>query len=138
MGYAVISKWIGITMTLARLNVIPQAELEADQQWAEKATWYEATIRGNGYSFDIPYGMGVGNGDTMPTLDDIMDSLCSISRDAENALGFEDWAGDFGYDADSRKAEQVYLSHKYLANQLRSVCGGEAKYERLLSKQTTV
>jgi hypothetical protein len=39
-----------------------------------------------------------------PTVEDVLDCLAS---DAGCASTFEDWCADFGYDSDSRKAEQT-------------------------------
>lgn len=43
-----------------------------------------------------------------PTLSDVLHSLLSDGDAFFNAQSFEDWASDFGYDADSRKAEAIY------------------------------
>lgn len=43
-----------------------------------------------------------------PTLEDVMHSLCMDGEAFFNAPSFEDWAADFGYDADSRTAEQIF------------------------------
>lgn len=42
-----------------------------------------------------------------PTLRDVLHCLMS-DGDAINYLSFEDWADNFGYDKDSRKAEKIY------------------------------
>lgn len=38
----------------------------------------------------------------------VLDSLTSDASGYLNADGFEDWAGEYGYDTDSRAAEKVY------------------------------
>lgn len=43
-----------------------------------------------------------------PTLPDVLHSLLMDGEAFFNAQGFEDWARDLGYDADSRKAESIY------------------------------
>ncbi len=43
-----------------------------------------------------------------PTLPDVVYSLLSDGTPFFNAQSFEDWAGEFGYDLDSRKAEAIY------------------------------
>lgn len=43
-----------------------------------------------------------------PKEDDIMYALYSDIESYENCNGFEDWAREFGYDEDSRKAEKIY------------------------------
>jgi len=44
----------------------------------------------------------------IPQLDDVLHSLLMDGEAFFNAQSFEDWAGDFGYDKDSRKAEAIY------------------------------
>jgi hypothetical protein len=46
-----------------------------------------------------------------PTAPDLDDWLFSVVEDAEAAeMTFEDWAREFGYDTDSRKALEVFLA----------------------------
>jgi hypothetical protein len=51
-------------------------------------------------------GQGVGNHPPEP-----LDALWSIARDCQTVMqngSFEEWAREFGYDEDSRKAEAIY------------------------------
>ena len=48
-----------------------------------------------------------------------------------NARGFEDWCSDFGYDADSRKAEKTFKVCEHQAKRLRSFLG-DSLYKQLL------
>lgn len=43
-----------------------------------------------------------------PELDGVLQSLLLDGAAFFNAQSFEDWAGEFGYDKDSRKAEEIY------------------------------
>ena len=53
---------------------------------------------------------------TPPKLEDV---LYALTRDADALdMGFEDWAENFGYDVDSRKALQIYLDCQENANKL--------------------
>jgi hypothetical protein len=56
---------------------------------------------------------------------DIRDVLYSLSMDADvlESASFEDWASNFGYDADSRKAEGIYQACLKIALQLRQLVG---------------
>ena len=42
-----------------------------------------------------------------PTLQDILSCLI-MDADGADALTFEEWCSDFGYDTDSRKAERIF------------------------------
>lgn len=50
---------------------------------------------------------GMGRKISPPLLDDVMNCLCS-DADVLNYASFEDWAQNFGWDTDSRKAEKCY------------------------------
>jgi hypothetical protein len=43
-----------------------------------------------------------------PTLDEVLNALVMDCSSVRNGETFDDWAGDFGYDTDSRKAEATY------------------------------
>lgn len=70
-----------------------------------------------------------------PELADVLDCLAMDTCGADES--FEDWAGELGYDADSRKAEAIYRACQDNARQLRNLLGHEAletlvfKMERL-------
>jgi hypothetical protein len=56
------------------------------------------------------------------------DVLYCLATDADvlNYTGFDQWAGEFGYDTDSRKAEATYRACLDIALQLRNGIGDEA------------
>ena len=59
---------------------------------------------------------------------DPLDALWGIARDCqsvEQARGFEDWANEFGYDTDSRKAEAIYRTCVDQWKALRHYIGDE-------------
>ncbi len=60
-----------------------------------------------------------------PILPDPLDVLYSLNsdRDALNYATFEDWAGTFGYDADSRSAELTYRACLEIGLKLRAAVG---------------
>jgi hypothetical protein len=43
-----------------------------------------------------------------PTLSTVLDCLASDASGVMHGQTFEDWASDYGYDTDSRKAERTY------------------------------
>jgi len=51
--------------------------------------------------------------------------LASLAMDSDvlEARGFEDWASNFGYDTDSRKAESIYRTCLEIALKLRHALG---------------
>jgi hypothetical protein len=60
-----------------------------------------------------------------PIVPDACDVLYSLAIDVNvlDARGFEDWASDFGYDTDSRKAESIYRACLEIALKLRNGLG---------------
>jgi hypothetical protein len=60
-----------------------------------------------------------------PILPKVIDVLYSLASDAGvlDSSSFEDWASDFGYDVDSRKAELIYRACLEIALALRNGLG---------------
>lgn len=60
-----------------------------------------------------------------PILPDSVDVVYSLLMDAEvlDYSSYEEWAGNFGYDEDSRKGEQVYNACMKIALQFRRIGG---------------
>jgi hypothetical protein len=62
-------------------------------------------------------------------LPDVVDVWWSAMQDASGVLlcsTFEEWAGELGYDSDSRKAEEIYKECLRLALVLNRALGAEA------------
>lgn len=64
-----------------------------------------------------------------PDLRDLLDCLASDCCGSDES--FEDWAANYGYDEDSRKAENTYHIIRKQARELRQLLGAEA-YEVLI------
>lgn len=61
-------------------------------------------------------------GQPKPELKDVLYSL-SIDSDVLDFSTFEDWASEFGYEADSREAEKIYRACLEIALRMRSMFG---------------
>jgi hypothetical protein len=59
-----------------------------------------------------------------PTLTDVLYSLL-MDSDVLNYGTFEEWAGEFGYETDSRKAEKMYNECMKIALKMRAMFGDE-------------
>ena len=77
------------------------------------------------------FSQGYGHNGREPKVTDVLDCLASDSSSIDNARGFEDWCGDFGYDTDSRKAEKTFKVCEHQAKRLRSFLG-DSLYKQLL------
>lgn len=76
------------------------------------------------------HGTGITHGpDEKP--EEVIDALISGTWGYENANGFEDWAGEYGMDTDSRKAERVYEAVKKQAGEFLDFIGGKPELEKL-------
>lgn len=61
----------------------------------------------------------------------VIDSLVCDGWGYQNVDGFEDWADEYGYDADSRKAEKVYQAVGKIAQDFITFIGGRDELEKL-------
>jgi hypothetical protein len=81
-------------------------------------------------SFGLYFSQGSAHTEN-PTLADVLDCLASDASGYENACTFEDWASEYGYETDSRKAEKTFRAIKRQAEQLKRTLGEDA-YQELL------
>lgn len=91
--------------------------------------WYRVTLTYDGRKLAVPFGMGSAlTGE--PGADDVLNCLASDAAGYENARSFEEWASEYGYDTDSRKAEQTYRQVEAQTAKLRVFLG--AQYDAYL------
>jgi hypothetical protein len=79
---------------------------------------YKCRITMGKRGFTLYFSQGSGH-KTAPTLEDVLSCLADDAGSYENARSFEEWAGDYGWDADSRKAEKCYRAIKRQSEQLK-------------------
>jgi hypothetical protein len=77
------------------------------------------------------FSKGIGHKGKRPTVSEVLDCIASDASGYENSNSFEDWADDYGYDADSRRAETIYHNVKTVSLNMKNFLGKEA-YETLL------
>jgi len=92
---------------------------------------WKVTLRSGKRQMTLTFSKGFGHNGAEPTADEVLDCLASDSASVENARDFEDWAQEFGYDTDSRKAEKTYRQCERQAEKLKRLLGEEA-YKALL------
>lgn len=109
---------------------IPPEEFKDSDSWACKLDF-------EGRSMEVPFYTGKGlrklDKPVKPKVEDILDCMASDSAGYDNSRCFEDWAGDYGYDPDSRKGERLYQTIREQRNNLESFLGRE-DYNDLLYK----
>jgi hypothetical protein len=91
---------------------------------------FKVTLRHGRKSMSLYFSQGYGiSGE--PTAEGVLSCLASDSSSIENANSFEDWAGEFGYDTDSRTAEKTFKTCQKQAEKLKNFLG-EDLYKELL------
>lgn len=58
-----------------------------------------------------------------PNAADLLECLLSDAAGVKNAEGFDDWCREYGYDLDSRKAEQTFIACITQTEQLENWLG---------------
>ena len=71
------------------------------------STHWRCVLRLQAKRMTVYYSMGPAHCGE-PTLANVLGALASDAISWENAPSFEEWASEFGYDTDSRKAERTY------------------------------
>jgi hypothetical protein len=95
---------------------------------------FECTIEFEGRGYHEPLTVYFSQGSAHkkpPTLADVLDCLASDASGVDNAQSFEDWASEYGYGTDSRKAERTYRICEEQAQKLKALLGQDA-YNQLL------
>ena len=98
-----------------------------------KGNHYTVTISMGDKRMSVAYSMGMAL-TGKPKIDDVLDCLANDAAGVENARNFEDWASEYGYDTDSRKAYGTYQILGEQAKQLRQWLGNAAYTQ--LTEQT--
>ena len=114
-----------LTMTASRTDENPNMSDSMDGASRWLVTFSMADKR-----MIVPYSMGSAHRDP-PTAGDVLGCLAIDSQGIENAQSFEDWADEYGYDHDSRKAEKTYRVCQDQAAQLAAFLGEPAFAELL-------
>ena len=77
--------------------------------WTVTLSWAYKPFDDDGGSrtLTVPFFQGLAHKEA-PTVHDVLGCLLTDVMTVENCESFEDWAGDLGFDADSRNAEKSY------------------------------
>lgn len=101
-------------------------------EWQKGAQDYSLTLGYKGRKMTLNYFQGCGI-KTDPTSRGVLDCLLSDASGADNARSFEEWASEYGYSNDSRKAEKVYRAVERQTIKLKSLLG--ADYDTFLEAE---
>ena len=107
-----------------------------DDAWAKNANHYSVALHREGPTMmTVPYSMGKAHKNG-PTAADVLSSLALDAQSVHGGRDFEDWAHEYGYDPDSRKAERTYQAACRQTQELRRFLG-ECAYGELLFEVET-
>lgn len=101
-----------------------------DDEWGRSATHWKCLLRCGRRSMTVYFSQGPAVS-REPSAEDVLDCLASDAAGFENARTFEEWASEYGYDADSRKAERTYKAVERQTEALARLLPVDA-YDRLL------
>jgi hypothetical protein len=76
-------------------------------------------------SMTVYFSKGFAHNGAEPTAPEVLDCLASDASSVVDA-SFEDWCSEYGYDTDSRKAEQTYKTIRRQARRLRDLFSSDA------------
>ena len=106
-----------------RLEIVEFHGIQSDDEGWEHNSYSVRLTRGD-ESLNTPWRQGLGIKDS-PTASDVLSSLIMDAVGFANARNFEDWASEYGYDTDSRKAFATFELIDNLTDQLRDLLGEE-------------
>lgn len=98
---------------------------EPSSDWSRTATHWRCQLRCQRRQLTVFFSMGPALS-REPTTRDVLECLLSDAAGFENAQSFNDWADNYGYDVDSRRAERTYRVIERQAEGLRRLLGEDA------------
>lgn len=91
-----------------------------DDMPAGSTHWHVTLRRGSKHQMTVPWSQG-------PAVEREPDAArvleCLAADAVSDGLEFEAWAGEYGYDSDSRKAERIYTATKKQTAALKRFLG---------------
>lgn len=97
-----------------------QGRTKLNDEW-DCNKWH-VTLEYDGREIEILFHTGLAIAE--PDLDSVLHALI-MDGEANDYDNFEEWASNFGYDTDSRKAEQTYLDCKDNGKKLDYLLGDD-------------
>jgi len=113
-----------------RANVTYGARAEPADDWQRNAHGYTVQLRYQRRSMTVDFWCGSAI-TREPTAEDVLECLLSDASSADQP--FEQWAGEYGYDIDSRKAERIYRQVQRQTASVRRLLGPD--YDKFLNAE---
>jgi len=103
-------------------------------EWSRDADHWKVKLRYGKRSMSFYYSKGSGHHGEEPTVSEVLCCLAIDASTTDNAASFEEWADEFGFDRDSRKAEKTWKSCTKQNASLKRVLGDDL-YTALLEAE---
>lgn len=127
-----IREWVqqaGITATVVEDRGI----VRDGDGWEHFA--YVVQLETDDHDMSVPWMQGLGITENPANqAAEIVDSLISDVWGYQQAGSFEEWAGEYGYDTDSRKAEKIYNDIAALEAPFVALVGGQDRFEHVATE----
>ena len=105
-----------------RADVTYGADEKAHGRMGRDMTPWTVKLKMKGRQMTVPYFTGSAI-TREPDAASVLDCLLSDASGYDNARHFEDWASEYGYDTDSRKAEATFRAVEAQSKRLRTFLG---------------
>lgn len=113
-----------ITSTVHPLGLFADPPTEpGGQPWSHHA--YDVTLHYDGRTMSVRYRQGTGIRHTPATHEVVWSVLIGYVPTPPDEPTFEDWAADYGYDPDSRRAEAIYNACVAQSRQFDALMGAD-------------
>lgn len=118
-----------------RVEIVRDRGSQVDADGWEHHAYVIRLHNGKGSFVETPWMQGYGI-ERAPDeqVAEVADSLISDVWSYQQAGSFEDWAEEFGYDTDSRKAEKIYRTVEGLADAVVALFGGQEQFEHVATE----
>ena len=117
--YRAYAERVGLRITATEKFYAPARDLDFPNAFHFRC---QLKLRGKCYTFW--YSMGSAHAGKRPELPDVLNSLALDASGYENARDFADFCGEYGYDTDSRKAEDIYRACQRGGDGVRKLLAG--------------
>lgn len=110
----------------AGINIsVSSAKRGRDEEGWERDSYRVRLTRSGGRQMTLSFHKGIGHAGNPPQLEEVLEAILSDAAGIENAHSFEEWADEYGFDSDGRKAEAIYRASVRQTDKLRAFLGDD-------------
>lgn len=115
------ARWekLGIKMSVERADSNPHMPDSRDHIMDH----WKCTLQWRRKRLTVVFSQGEAFGGKEPDINSVLKTLIDDAASFESAAGFENWAAEYGYDSDSRKAEALYKAVEHQVHRLERFLG---------------